>query len=440
LWNIALFSLLALPLASCGGERPVKKGDILLVVLDTARADHFSSYGYPRPTTPNLDRLAEEGVRFENGWAQSPWTLPAMATILTGRPPHAHGAGRTENGILPVRPEVATLAELMAAAGYRTSAFINVIWCGPRLSGLDRGFELYDFHTSDETNRGHRDASRTTDAALAWLDTIDDDPSFMVIHYFDPHLTYDPPAPYDTIFEEQPSAGLPAGFGSAVEIFKIRDGSLQLDPIQRRSLMARYDGELRYTDEQFARLRQGLERRGRWDDALVVVVADHGEEFWDHGGFEHGHSHFRELLRVPLIVKKPGGTEGEVAGERVTQLDIAPTVLGFAGAEPPSGLPGKVLGSGGSAYAVAEGTLWGSDLVSVRSDEGTLILNLDSGSTLFFDAGDSLELSGSDGLDRAGSDLLRLLWALPRPPARDEPAESLTEEQLEELRSLGYLR
>jgi arylsulfatase A-like enzyme len=440
LWITALFLLLAPLMASCGGEGPAKKGDVLLIVVDTARADHFSSYGYTRPTTPAFDLLAKEGVRFDNAWSQSPWTLPSMATILTGQPPHAHGAGRAERGILPVRPEIETLAELMAAAGYRTAAFINVIWCGPRLSALDRGFELYDFHTSDETNRGHRDAARTTDAALAWLDRIGDDPSFMVVHYFDPHLTYDPPAPYDTLFEKEPSAGLPAGFGSAVELFKIRDGSLQLDPRQKLGLMARYDGELRYTDEQFSRLREELERRGRWNDALVVVVADHGEEFWDHGGFEHGHSHFRELLRVPLIVKKPGGREGVVAGERVTLLDIAPTVLDFAGLEPPAGLPGGVLGSGGSPYAVAEGNLWGDELLSVRSDDGTLILNLATGSTLFFEADDTLELSGTDSLDRAGSDLLRLLWALPRPPATDESPEALTEEQIEELRSLGYLR
>jgi membrane-anchored protein YejM (alkaline phosphatase superfamily) len=440
LWSAALFSSLVLSLAACGGEGTAMPGDILLIVVDTARADHFSSYGYSRPTTPSFDRLAKEGMRFEDAWAQSPWTLPAMATILTGRPPHVHGAGRAREGILPIRPEVATLAERMAAADYRTAAFINVIWCGPRLSALDRGFELYDFHTSDESNRGHRDAMRTTDAALAWLDMIDDDPFFIIVHYFDPHLTYDPPPPYDTTFEEDPGMGLPAGFGSAVEVFKIRNGSLRLDPMQKKSLMARYDGELRYTDEQFARLRKGLERRGRWKDALVIVVADHGEEFWDHGGFEHGHSHYRELLRVPLIVKKPGEAGGEVAEERVTQLDIAPTILEFAGLDLPDELPGKVLGTAGSTYAVAEGSLWGGDLISVRSDDGSLILNRDTGSTIFFDAADIMELSGSSAAGNAEPDLLQLLHALPRLPTRDEAPEALTEKQLEELRSLGYLQ
>jgi arylsulfatase A-like enzyme len=433
-----LMALSAL-LAACGGGEGGRRPDVLLLILDTTRADHFGAYGYERPTTPNFDRLAAEGRRFDAAWAQSPWTLPAVATILTGQPPRVHGAGRASGGILPLRPELPALAESMTDAGYRSAAFMNVIWCSPELSALDRGFELYDHETSDESNSGHRDAARTTAAALEWLDRIGGDPFFMVLHYFDPHLTYDPPAPYDTMFGDD-SHGLPADFGSASEVYLIRNGRLRLNDQQRRTLMARYDGELRFADEQFGRLRQALEERGRWDETLVIVVADHGEEFWDHGGFEHGHSHYRELLNVPLIVRRPGeAASGEVVTDRVTQLDIVPTILDFAGLPVPEELPGKVLGAGGSAYAIAEGSLWGGDLLSARSDAGTLIIRRNSAAMITYAADDPLEENGLVGEEHAQSELLELLRTLPAPPSRDDPPVALSDDQIERLRSLGYL-
>jgi len=436
--TLCYLALLVL-LTACGGGRQAPRRDVLLLIIDTARADHFSAYGYERPTTPNFDRLAAEGRRFDEAWAQSPWTLPAVATILTGQPPRGHGAGRAKGGILPLRPEVPTLAELMTAAGYRSAAFMNVIWCGPRLSALNRGFELYDHQTSDESNLGHRDAARTTAAALDWLDDIGDDPFFAVLHYFDPHLTYDPPAPFDTMFEEQGSA-LPADFGSAAEVYRIRDGSLRLSRMQQQALMARYDGELRFADEQFGLLRRELEARGRWDETLVIVLADHGEEFWDHGGFEHGHTHHGELLRVPLIVRRPAEPAGGPVAERVTQLDVAPTILDFAGIAIPGELPGNVLGSGDTTFAVAEGSLWGGELLSVRSDTGTLIMRRENGAMVTYGADDRLELNGLLGEKNAPAELVELLRALPTPPPRHAPPEQLTEQQLETLRSLGYLK
>jgi arylsulfatase A-like enzyme len=414
---------------------------VLLVVLDTVRADHLSSYGYLRETTPNFDRLAAEGERFDQAWAQAPWTLPTMATILTGLPPHLHGAGRGAGGLFfGIRPGVPTLAERLSAASYRTAAFINVVWCSPELSSLDRGFEAYDFHTSDESNRGHRDARETTDAVLGWLGGLGDDPVFLVVHYFDPHLTYDPPEPYDAMFEPDEGSRLPRGFGSAAEVFDLREGRIRLDRRRRESLVARYDGELRYADEQFGRLRRELERLGRWEQALVVVVADHGEEFWDHGGFEHGHSHHQELLRVPLILRRPGGPADVVHDVRVRQIDIAPTVLDFAGLDGGDDLPGVVLGEAGSIYSVAEGSLWAGDLVSVRSDRATLILDRASGAMRLFGPDDRLEHQPLPVDPDTHSDLIELLKALPAPHATDDDARQLSEEQRELLRSLGYLR
>jgi arylsulfatase A-like enzyme len=435
-------TLLCLVLAAAGcGDGGPGRGDVLLVIVDTARADHFSAYGYPRRTTPNLDRLAAEGQRYDDAWAQAPWTLPAIASILTGQPPHVHGAGRGEGGIHPVREEVATLAERMRSEGYATAAFINVLWCEARISALDRGFGVYDYHGSDETNRGHRDAGRTTDAVLAWLDRLGDEPFFAVVHYFDPHLTYDPPEPYDTIFDQgAESRQIPRGFGSASQVFQIRDGTIRLGPPERESLIARYDGEIRYTDEQFGRLREGLEQRGRWDDALVIVVADHGEEFWDHGGFEHGHSHYREMLRVPLIARRPGGPAGEVVDRRVRQLDIAPTVLDFAGIPLPRELPGGVLGTIDAPYAVAEGSLWAGHLISIRSVGGTLIRNHSTGAIAFYAPEDKLELHPLPIETETARELQDILEALPAVPTAPADPRQLTEEQKNQLRSLGYLQ
>ena len=434
--TVIALALLLLPLlATLSCAPPPAEPAVVLVILDTTRADHLSAYGYERETTPNLKRLADEGERYDNAWSQAPWTLPAVATILTGQPPHRHGAGRGQRGMYGVAPEVTTVAERFQRAGWKTAAFISVLWCNPRLSNLNRGFDLYDFASSDESNVGQRTAEETNRAAMRFIDEAKDDSFFLTVHYFDPHLTYDPPAPYDTMFEPDDSADrLGENFGSAAEIFAIRDGRRPVVGRERQSLIARYDGELRYMDDRFGELREALERAGRWENSLVVVVADHGEEFWDHGGFEHGHSHYREMLRVPLIVKRPGGEPQQIA-DRVRQLDIAPTLTDFAAIDS-EGLPGRPLGSGPARYAIAEGSLWGGDLVSIRSDDGLLIVDRATGSTRFYTADDAQE---RNALDHGPADLHQLLRALPLTIDRSVAPEALTDEQREQLRSLGYV-
>jgi len=435
--RVALLLAIALLLASCDTGRPTTP-NVLLVILDTTRADHLSTYGYFRQTSPNLTRLAEEGERYDDAWAHAPWTLPTIASILTGQPPHIHGATRNREGLFAIRPEITTLAERLQRVGYATAAFINVVWCSPDLSALDRGFDLYDFRLTDESNLNHRSAGETTDAALAWLEGQRSEPFFLVMHYFDPHLTYDAPAPFDTRFEPDTQPGVPRGFGSAQEVHALRDGSLSIDDRRKQSLVARYDGEIAYTDEQFGRLRAELERLGHWERTLVVVVGDHGEEFWDHGGFEHGHSHQRELLRVPLIVRRPGGAAASRHDERVRQIDIAPTILELAQLAA-DGLPGRALGDGGSPYAVAEGSLWAGDLVSVRADEGTLILDRSDGSSRYFAPTDPGEMSPLEAEGGPGAALLELLRGLPAERSRTDEPGQLSEEQKQRLRSLGYL-
>jgi arylsulfatase A-like enzyme len=430
---------LAVWLAACGSSREIPRNNVVLVILDTVRADHLSAYGYSRPTTPNFDRLARDGELYFEAYAQSPWTLPSIATILTGQPPHIHGARRTPQGLFGIRDDVTTLAERMAQARYRTAAFVNVVWCSAEISSLDRGFELYDLRFREDNYANGRDARETTDAALDWVRSIEGAPFFLTVHYFDPHLTYDAPPPFDTMFEPPGGPRISRGFGSSEELFKIREGAIRLDERRRESLIARYDGELRFVDEQFGRLRQELEELGQWEHTLVVVVADHGEEFWDHGGFEHGHTHYDEVLRVPLIVRRPVGRVGLETATRVRQLDIAPTILDFAGLPPSAELPGRVLRDAGSELAVAEGSLWAGDLVSVRGDRGTVILNRDTAEARFFGPDDRHESHPGESPAPGQEPYLELLRGLP-PPGAEGPAQQLSDAQRERLRSLGYLR
>ena len=434
-WGIVIAAFLLL--TSCPSSPPARKG-VILVVLDTTRADHLSCMGYSRPTSPNMDRLAEESRLYRNAWSQAPWTLPSFASIVSGQLPRHHGAGRAPDGrLFPIAEDVPTMAEHLGEAGWQTAAWVNVVFCNPR-SGVARGFTTYDFQSSDASNTGHRDARATTDAALAWAEAADPDaPFLMMVHYFDPHLTYDPPPPFDTRFEPDEQEHLPTGFGSASQLFAMRSGELKLTPRQTTSLIARYDGEIAFTDEQFARLRSGLEQLGMWDESLVIVVADHGEEFWDHGGFEHGHSHYRELLHVPLIVKRPGEPAG-TRDELVRQIDILPTVLDYAGLAVPPELPGQVLGSAGVAYSVAEGSLWAGELISIRGAEGTLIQLQDGGSVTFFAAEDDAEsLSVPAGTSPDARALIDALQALPPLGSLQEPWQP-TEEELQRIRALGY--
>lgn len=426
--------------AGCSGRGAQEPGNVILVIVDTLRADHLGCYGSDQHTSPNIDRLAAEGLRFADAYAQAPWTLPSIASILTGRWAHQHGARAEVDGkIHPIDPALETLAEWMQKGHYRTGAVVNVPFLAPAL-GLNRGFDHYDFEGGDMENQSHRTADRTTDAALAWVDTVGDAPFFLVVHYFDPHLTYNPPARYLEGLPNTADASRLATWGNPREIFGLRHGGRRPSPEDQAQLIARYDGEIRFTDAEFGRLRAGLEARGVWDQALVIVGADHGEEFWDHGGFEHGHTHYRELLHVPLIVRRPGGPVDAVHEGMVRNIDIAPTILDFASIQGPRDLPGQVLGTGGVRASLAEGSLWSGDMVSVRNSELTVIWNRTTNEQLVFDAADLQEQTNlAPQLLPEHLELYGLLRALPtsRPPGAAWEPDA---EEMERLRSLGYVR
>ncbi len=340
-----LFWILRLPLPALvvpGYPDPAPAREappILLVVIDTLRADRLSAYGQVRDLTPNLDRLADRGWVYQQPMSGAGWTLPGFASILTGLAPDHHGAG-VNNGSrnlgTGLRSGSQTLPGLLKEAGYTTGAIVTNAWL-KRLFGLDQGFDYYDdalglghmpliLQPLDQVgltllpDRSYTPANRQADKALAFLAAQGEGAWFLMLHFMDPHGPYNPP--------ERHLEGLPEDYA---------------DPIERL-----YDAEIRFADEQLGRVLEALPK-----NAWVVVTADHGEEFGEHPdaypgepippGTRHGHSVYEELVRVPLLVATGAGSPGASVTRAVRTVDILPTLLKVASQPIPQGLDGLPL-------------------------------------------------------------------------------------------------
>ena len=303
-----LRAALVLVLASaCGGDEGMPTGpNVLLVTLDTTRADRLGCYGYAAARTPAIDALAEAGARFDAARSPVPLTLPSHASLLTGVHPAAHGLHVNFQGA--VSDEARTLAEALRGCGYRTGAFVAA-WVLNREFGLARGFDRYD-DVKDRTGRRAQQAERrgdeVCDAALAWLDEGGDGPFFAWVHFFDAHHPYAPP---------------PSFAGDDL-----------------------YDGEIAFADAQLARLVAWLDANGLREDTLVIVAGDHGESLGEHGEKTHGLFVYDSVVRVPLVVAWPGRIDaGRVVEEPVGLVDVVPTVLALIAADPGHELDGRNL-------------------------------------------------------------------------------------------------
>ncbi len=353
----ALTALLpTLPLTGCTRARPPESPpDIVLVVVDTLRADHLGVYGYPRPTSPAIDAFASQATVFENATSAAPWTLPSVMSIMTGRLPSSH---RVENDGLRLAREIPTLAEVLAAGGYDTAGFVSHIYVD-RPFGFERGFAAFeDFGLSRPGYRPEANleptADRVTDAALAWIARRGSRPFFLFVHYFDPHWPYAPPAATRDLFPNSYAGPWDATYDS---ISKFQDPERPLPDGYRQFLIDRYDGEIRFVDEQWRRLLEGLRRSGRAGRTWVVLTGDHGEEFKEHGSMGHGRQLYQEAIRVPLIVGRaaPGAASG---GSRtnapVSSIDLFPTLTQIAGLAGTPGVQGRSLGFTPGAAGLAE--------------------------------------------------------------------------------------
>ncbi len=316
--------------------------NVLVISIDTLRANHLGFHGYARATSPNLDALVARGTVFERAISTSPWTLPSYGTLFTGLEPTRHRVGisaRREaafganhddppGDFQSLQCETPTLAEAFAAGGWVTGALVS----NPFLftsSRIDRGFDSY----AGYANR----AQAGVELATRWIDRRGDAPWFLLLHLMDPHSPYTPPEPYDTRFSKL-SFRLVAKFPMLNEDVRAGD----LTQADKDLLVDSYDGEIAYTDAQIGRLLDFLKASGALERTLVVVHSDHGEEFWEHGSFEHGHSLHDEVLHVPLAFVAPGlVADGLRIPGRTSTVDVYATLLELAGLPIPEGLDGR---------------------------------------------------------------------------------------------------
>jgi choline-sulfatase len=317
---------------SGGGARPSERPNLLLVTIDTLRADHLGCYGYRAAATPALDALSARGVRFRTAVAHVPLTGPSHASILTSRTPLGHGVRDNGGYVLPAA--VRSVAEDLKLAGYRTAAFVSGFPLKRRF-GLDRGFDTYD----DQLPRGkdarrtayvERTADRTTEAALRWLEkaplpAASTAPFFLWVHYYDPHAPYEAPAEFTA------RAASP------------------------------YDGEIAFVDAQLARLLRRAEQGPT--PTLVLVTADHGESLGEHGEDTHGIFLYDSTLRVPLLLAGPGVPSGRVVETVARGIDVAPTLLDYAGLTA-RGMEGRSLRSAASGAELEDAPAYAESLHS----------------------------------------------------------------------------
>ena len=332
--------------------------NILVIVVDTLRADHLSSYGYARPTSPNVDELARQGVLFENAIATSSWTLPSHTSFLTGRYVFEHGAFlRPYDGRYP------TLAQVLQTRGYRTAAFSANIIFFTRGWGLGRGFMHFEdyfeslldaavrpfyglkvgrrvlLHLGYEDLPGRKRANDINRAALRWIRS-DRRPFFVVVNYLDVHEPYLPPQPYRSRFSnvERP--------GGIVNGLVWRTGQFKppLSPAQIQSEKDAYDGSIAYVDNSIGQLLSDLKARGLADNLLTVVLSDHGEEFQEHGWMSHGNNVYRDVIHVPLVFWWPAHLpEASRVSQPVSLAWLPATLMDLLGVKNQSVFPGPSL-------------------------------------------------------------------------------------------------
>ena len=477
-----------------------RKPNVVIVLIDTLRADHLGVYGYERPTSPNLDAIAAQGVIFENAWAQAPWTRPSVASLMTGLFPSSHNTTTVWKSIPKSLPMVSTM---MKSQGYHTAAFSANMQVSP-VFGFGRGFDLFwtvepmnlrrhlslgrtfiairkrmnigrlaaEFarfgkeetsQSGEEDKVAHNvlmgtDAASVTDEVEDWMDEMTEDvPYFLYVHYVDPHDPYEPPV--DELNKKN------YDIKALHEVIKI---PIQPEPYPNfqapkpsadalQGLLDLYDAEILFTDKQMGRLISGLESRGLLtQDDYLIVTADHGEEFYDHGQWHHGNSLFQELLHVPLLIRGPG-----IGPRRVVMpaqlIDVFPTLASLLGAPLLDGvvqgmdlsdlLHGGVDHPNRTVFAERPDPDW--FLYAARKNDGKLIWQRGNASEVWLeyqlgqDPGEQMNLAGKSGSSAGGVDLEDILREFPELAAKLSRGSSGNVEMdaatLAQLRALGYI-
>lgn len=471
--------------AGAGADR------VILISIDTLRADHLGTYGHSRFTSPVIDAFAAEGTVFEDASSPAPWTLPAHASMLTGLYPLRSGV-TTPRTALP--DEVPTLAAMLERHGFTTAAVVNSTWLKQGNFGLTREFD--EFLAVDDADYARRTPNTwVTDQAIQWVKDRVDERLFVFVHYYDVHADYASLPPYEQLFVtpyDGPADG--TGWQLQVENFDPRHiaycvaesdpavcrfGSsekprvidettrrIHFDAADVRHLEELYDAGIRQLDSELGRLFGFLDEHGLAERTLVIVTADHGEEFMEHGRVEHHLTTYQEMLHVPLVLRGPGVSARLRVDAPVSLVDIVPTTLSLVGVPVPEGLDGRDLSPllrGGDARAFAERPLFGEaagaegfpppldDIYpvyrSVRRGRYKLISkSLLGGSALYdleADPGEQVDIrEKAPELAERLEDLLvarHAAAAADGEDAEDEDAVELDPEELERLRALGYV-
>ena len=316
--------------------------NIILIIVDTLRADHVSAYGYTRNTTPNLDTFfGSQGVRFNRVISTAPWTCPSVAAMLTGRTPTSLGTTyATRSHSVPQNAN--TLAEYLKDKGYDTAGFVST-YCNKARLGFSQGFNYYDDQLTDQPSSDKARAADINKHAMQWLDNTwlpqskGETPLFLFLYYFDPHAWYDPPSPYDTLFDNDYIGKLtPAVYKDGEDTI-----SGKIVPTDRdiHHLLAMYDGEISYWDAYLGEMMTFLQNHHLLENSLIILTSDHGELFGEYGGWAHGSSLKEELLRVPLLMRYSGVIPpGTSVQSTVQNYDLMPTILDWAGVTLPGDL------------------------------------------------------------------------------------------------------
>ncbi len=429
-------------LAGCHSSAPRARSPqaVVLVSIDTLRPDHLGVYGYPKPTSPEIDRFRRDAVLFRDAVSNAPSTLPSHASILTSLIPVHHGASLAKESGL--RPGVPTLASVLKAAGFATACFngggqLHRIW------GLDRGFDVYQSANAEASaDVGDDTLSQQVAVARPWLRSVRERPFFLFLHTYETHHPYTPSPQRLAVFEPPHYSGrLPKEISIRL-IKKINSGRKKLAPGDLEHIVAAYDAEIASADAGFAELLQLLRELGRYDSALVVLLSDHGEAFGERGKVGwHGDTLYDELLRIPLLMKLPGRQlAGTTIDAQVSGIDVAPTMLEVLGVPVPEAFSGAAVDLAGRAARHPPWSVAGVDgadtALAVRTSEwkwytGRLF-------DLKHDPGEREDVSRR--YPRIEAELEGKLAEMmrSRPYAHRTPV-SVDDELTERLKALGYL-
>jgi arylsulfatase A-like enzyme len=445
LCSALLLCALAAPAVSNAGDKP----NVVLVVWDATRPDHLTPYGYKRDTTPNLGKLAEQSLVFEQAVSAAPWTLPSVASLFTGLFNHNHGVDYEATDFsLTLRPEITTLAEVVKGAGYRTA-----LWSSQPIYMKQEGF-LQGF--DQQATQREVPIGQFHEQALAFMDAGGGKPTFTMLYYLDPHAPYEARPEHDLWVDKaaapvnirgcpkdvDPSKFPPGSVGHC----DVNDGKVTLQAAQMQQLRDRYDGELHQNDALLGKLIEGLRSRNLLENTVIIFTSDHGEAFGEHADERVWHRlPYDSILRVPLIVRLPG-----MAGRRVKtavrSVDVLPTVAQAVGAtlaQPVNGVPLQELAKkdgvdrpalGTSHFAGAPMYLRADGYKLMASREGqrwTHVFDLKA------DPAEANDLSAQPGL--VEKLLARREEILKQTTLGAGTGSDASQEELERLRALGYV-